>query len=359
MKYEYWFAQITSLNDRKKYLLREYMGTAKDIFYIEETKLNKMGFLNEQDINTIMQAKKSRNPDMLYAVLNKKSIRFIPWFSAEFPEKLREIPTPPYALYVRGSVPEKTKKTVAIVGARRCTHYGEKYALEYGEKLAQCGITIISGMARGIDGAGHRGALLGKGITYAVLGCGVDICYPREHIGLYTDILEQQGGILSEFPPGTPPAAYNFPRRNRIISGLSDVVLIMEAGKRSGSLITSDMALEQGRDIYALPGPVNSSLSRGCNQLISQGAGILLSPEKLLEDLEISPFSSEKKGGKNKKVLETGENMVYSRLCPYPKNFSKLAEETALPPGELLEKLVSLELQGYIKEVSKNYYVTL
>ncbi|HAX53620.1 DNA-processing protein DprA [Muricomes intestini] len=359
MKYEYWFAQIARVNDRKKYFLREYLGTAKDIFYIEEMKLNKMEFLNEQDVNTIMQAKKTLDPDMLYKDLKKKSIRFIPWFSEEFPEKLCEIPTPPYALYVKGSIPERTKKTVAIVGARRCTHYGEKYALEYGEKLAQCDVSVISGLARGIDGAGHRGALMGKGSTYAVLGCGVDICYPREHIGLYTDILRQQGGILSEFPPGTPPVGCNFPRRNRIISGLSDVVLVMEAGEKSGSLITADMALEQGRDIYALPGPVNSSLSRGCNQLIRQGAGILLSPERLLDELGILPISSGENTDKNKKVLETGENMVYSRLCPYPKNLSQLAEETDLPPGEVLEKLVSLELQGYVKEISKNYYVTL
>lgn len=359
MEYEYWFALIAPLSDRKKCLLRDCMETAKDIFYIEETKLKKLEFLNEQDANTIMQAKKGVDPGILYADLKKKSIRFVPWFSEEFPEKLRQIPFPPYALYVKGNIPEKTKKAVAIVGARRCTHYGEKYALEYGESLARCGISVISGLARGIDGAGHRGALMGKGRTYAVLGCGVDICYPREHIGLYTDILEQQGGILSEFPPGTSPVPYNFPRRNRIISGLSELVLVMEAGEKSGSLITADMALEQGRDIYALPGPVNSSLSRGCNQLIRQGAGILLSPEMLLEELGDFPVPADKKVDKNKKVLETGEDMVYSRLCPYPKNLNQLAEETALQPGELLEKLVSLELKGYVKEISKNYYVTL
>ena len=143
---------------------------------------------------------------------------------------------------------------------------------------------MISGLARGVDGMGQRGALMGKGRTFAVLGSGVDICYPREHMGLYVDILDQGGGILSEYPPGTPPLPRNFPPRNRIISGLSDAVLVMEARVKSGSLITADLALEQGRELYALPGPVNSELSSGCNRLIQQGAGILLSPEMLLDE---------------------------------------------------------------------------
>src|SRR5699024_10820777 len=136
-------------------------------------------------------------------------------------------------------------RKAAVVGARRCTPYGEKYAVEFAEKLASCGVEIISGLARGIDGMGQRGALMGGGRTFAVLGSGVDVCYPREHIGLYVDIQEQGGGILSEYPPGTPPVSQNFPPRNRIISGLSDVVLVMEARERSGSLITADLALEQ------------------------------------------------------------------------------------------------------------------
>ena len=152
---------------------------------------------------------------------------------------------------------------------------------------------------------GHRGALMEKGKTFAVLGCGVDICYPREHIGLYMDILEQGGGILSEFPPGTPPLAVNFPLRNRIISGLSDVILIMEARERSGSLITADLALEQGKEVYALPGPVDSPLSTGCNRLIQQGAGVLLSAENLLNEWGIMPDNlcrkTEIKPDKNKK----------------------------------------------------------
>lgn len=359
MMYEYWFASITQVSDRKKYLLRHHLGSGKNIFYIEGTKLKTFEFLNQEDINTIMQAQKERDLDKKFEDLKIKSIRFIPYYSEAFPKKLLEIPFPPYALYVKGNLPDADKKAVAIVGARGCTPYGEKYALEFGEKLARCGIDIISGLARGIDGLGQRGALLGKGQTFAVLGCGVDICYPKEHIGLYTDILEQGGGIISEFIPGTSPIPQNFPKRNRIISGFSDVVLVIEARGKSGSLITADMALEQGRDVYALPGPVNSILSQGCNQLIRQGAGILLSPEMLLEELDIYGYLDEVKTNKNKKVLETPENMVYSRLGLYPKNIGQLIEETSVSAKEIMELLVSLELKGYIKEISKNYYVKL
>lgn len=359
MIYEYWFASITQVSERKKYLLREQLGTGKHIFYIEETKLRQQRFLNEADISMIRQAQKWTNLEERFEDLKRNSIRFVPHFSETFPKKLREIPSPPYALYVKGELPKEDRKSVAIVGARRCTTYGEKYALEYGEKLARCGVHIISGLARGIDGLGQRGALMGGGQTFSVLGCGVDICYPKEHLGLYHDILEKGGGILSEFVPGTSPLPQNFPKRNRIISGLSDVVLVMEAREKSGSLITADMALEQGRDVYALPGPVDNSLSQGCNHLIRQGAGILLSPEMLLEELQISGGFEMLKTDKNKKVLETTENMVYSRLGLYPRNVSQLIEETSLSANEVMELLVTLELKGYIREVSKNYYVKL
>ncbi len=232
---------------------------------------------------------------------------------------------------MKGKLPGKDTEKAAIIGARNCTAYGEKYAVEYGRKLAQAGVDVISGLARGIDGMGHSGALMEKGKTFAVLGCGVDICYPREHIGLYMDIMEQGGGILSEFPPGTPPLAVNFPLRNRIISGLSDVILVMEARERSGSLITADMALEQGKEVYALPGPVDSPLSTGCNRLIQQGAGVLLSPEKLLDEWGIIRIICAERRRKNlrkiKKCLKVKMNLVYSCVGLYPKNVEHLVQE--------------------------------
>lgn len=361
MEYEYWLAAIEKLSDRKKYLLCEYMKSARDVYYIEETELERISFLNKKDRHTIQEARQNWDIHAEYEKLQRKKIRFLPGTSADYPARLKQIPDKPYALYARGALPEDALYSVALVGARRCTSYGEKYAREFAETLAQHNIQIISGLARGIDGAGHRGALMGKGKTFAVLGNGVDICYPREHIGLYEDILECGGGILSEFPPGTPPQGFHFPRRNRIISGLSDVVLVMEAKEKSGSLITADLALEQGKDVYALPGALDSALSMGCNRLIAQGAGILLSPELLLEELGfsakmVSGKSSQKKI-ETQKVLETKENMVYSSVCLYPKSVSELMEETKLTAQEMMRILSFLEIQGYIEQISKNYYI--
>lgn len=368
MKYEYWLARIKGIPMKKKCLLRDKLKTAEAVYYIEDTRLQKLRFLNEQEQNRIMQAKKIKNPEAEYEKLREKGIQFLPWFSPGYPKRLREIPDFPYALYVKGKLPDEEGKKVAIVGARRCTSYGEKYAVDFARVLAEHGVEIISGMARGVDGMGHRGALLGGGRTYAVLGSGVDVCYPKEYIGLYRDILDHGGGIVSEQPPGTPPFPQNFPARNRIISGMSDTVLVMEAGRKSGSLITVDMALEQGRDVYALPGPVNSLMSDGCNRLIRQGAGVLLSPEELVKEWNLAAENEtveEKKRGsaegkktdKNEKMLESPEKLVYSCLGFYPKSIDQLISDTELSAKELMEHLVSLELQGYVREISKNHYV--
>lgn len=359
MKYEYWFAGIRNIPDRTKIKLKEKAGTAEAIYYIEETALRKMQLLKEQEIWKLLEAKKKEELDRNYEAMRQKGISVIPWGEKEYPGRLKEIYDPPYALYVKGKLPDNTARAAAIVGARSCTPYGEKYALEYGKKLAECGIQVISGLARGVDGIGQRGALLGGGKTFAVLGSGVDVCYPKNHMGLYLDILEQEGGILSELPPGTPPLPQHFPRRNRIISALSDIVLVMEARERSGSLITADLALEQGKDVYALPGPVNSSLSQGCNRLIFQGAGILLSPENLLDEMGIAYSGECEKSDKNEKMLESPERMVYSCLDLFPKGIDELMKETELSISELMERLITLELKGYAEEVSRNYYIRL
>lgn len=358
MLYEYWFARIHGISASKKRKLREYFGEGKAIYNIEETKIFETGILDEKEIVIFQRAKKERNLEQKYRELENEKIKFVPIYDEEYPERLRNIATSPYALYVKGKLPDKNRTSVAIVGARRCTQYGEVMAIEYGEILAERGIQIISGMARGIDGAGHRGALNKKGNTYAVLGCGVDICYPKEHQGLYNDI-QKQGGIISEYYPGTPPLAAHFPERNRIISGLSDVTLVLEAKEKSGSLITADMALEQGKDVYALPGPVTSPLSQGCHYLISQGAGILISPSDLLKELKIVDERLEQKSYKNKKELETPENIVYSCLDLYPKGLERILKETLLSPQQIMRDLVSLELEGKVKEISKNQYVRI
>lgn len=277
-----------------------------------------------------------------------------------YPKRFEELAGMPYALFFIGEMPREGMPSVAVVGARRCSSYGEKMTLRFVERLAESGIQIISGMALGIDGMAHRAALNVGGKTFAVLGGGADVCYPAAHKGLYKDLIKR-GGILSEQPPGTPPVAWHFPARNRLISGFADVVLVMEAKEKSGSLITADMALEQGRDIYALPGMVTEPLSCGCNRLIRQGAGILLNEEDLLEELVIKGLLKKKiaiiSDTKNKIKLETKENLVYSKLGLYPRGLDDLQRETGLTPQEVMGICVSLQLKGCIQERSKNYYV--
>lgn len=274
-KYEYWLANVKGVRSRTKRQLREEMKGAKNIYYIEETKLKNYTD-SEEEAHTIIESIKKWELEEEYLKMEKLGVTFLPYFHKDYPNELKIISQPPYAIYLKGKLIRKDSLKAAIVGARQCSPYGEYMAIDFAETLAEAGIDIISGLARGVDSAAQRGALNAGGISYGVLGSGVDICYPRENIGLYVD-LQEQGGVISEQPLGSPPLPQYFPARNRIISALADIVLVMEAKEKSGSLITADQALEQGKEVYALPGPVNSGLSKGCNRLIKQGAGILLS----------------------------------------------------------------------------------
>ncbi|MGN0406360.1 MAG: DNA-processing protein DprA [Bariatricus sp.] len=358
---EYYLANISEIRPAKKRSWADRGISAEFLYNIEEIseKEQIMAGITEQERQILIENRKRKDWKKELEKLEESGMHFLAWESVGYPERLRELPGMPYGLYVKGKLPEEERTSVAIVGARRCSAYGEKMTLQYSKILAEAGAQIISGMALGIDGAAHRGALFAGGRTFAVLGCGVDLCYPKEHKGLYTD-LAAKGGILSEYPPGTPPLASHFPARNRLISGLADVVLVMEAKEKSGSLITADMALEQGRDVYALPGPAESALSRGCHRLIDQGAGILLDPDELCERLHI--FLKNQQNGmpqnnhKNKIMLETEEDLVYSKLDLFPKSREEIRRLTGLAPEELSRILLSLELKGYISERSKNYY---
>lgn len=356
--YDYWWYFIPGLSNEKKKILSKNNITSEDIFYIEETQKNYpfKEWFTEDEIDRIKTSRTRKEWKEEYRKLEQEGICLICREEECYPKRLRELHGMPGALFVKGELPAEDVVTVAIVGARNCSTYGERITLQFAERLAGEGVQIISGMARGIDGAAHRGALNVSGKTFAILGCGVDICYPKEHKGLYRDI-QKNGGILSEYLPGTAPLPKHFPARNRVISGLADVVLVMEAREKSGSLITADMALEQGRDIYALPGPVNSELSKGCHYLIRQGAGILLSPEDILEELSVNRKFREGNCQKKKKILESKEEIVYSKLGLYPKGREELLQLTGFHPQELAGILLSLEFGGHIEEITKNYYI--
>ena len=364
LRYEWWFAGIRSVSDKKKRLLREIYGSGKDIYKklynMEEKNFCNIQGLTEADIRSIRQSARNQDVSRQYEAALSEGIRFVPYYMEEYPIRLKEHAGMPYALYVKGELPCEDMPTAAIVGARKCTPYGEKLAAAFAEALAVSGVQVISGMARGIDGAAQRAAIQSGGSSFGVLGCGIDVCYPKDNKGLYMD-LPSHGGILSEQPVGTPPLREYFPARNRIISGLSDIVLVIEAGERSGSLITADIALEQGKDIYALPGPVTSNLSRGCHELIRQGAGILISPEVLIEEigLEFSLPAAEnsRNHGKNEKKLERKEKLVYDAIGLFPKSLNMLLSEVGFQTTELMCILVSLEMKGMINEISKNYFV--
>lgn len=360
--YRYWFAQIRGISTKKKIRMEEQGILFSDLYNIEETgkALIEKNLITEEEKEKILASKKGKDWESAYWKMREKGVDIYTRKDEGFPKKINKLQGMPYALYVRGDLPKEDRLSVAIVGARNPTPYGEKMTLEFAECLGKAGVQIISGMAKGIDGIAHRGCLNAGGKTFAVLGSGVDICYPKEHKGLYQDLIEQ-GGVISEYADGTNPQPAFFPARNRIISGLSDVVLVMEAGEKSGSLITADMALEQGKDVYALPGPITSSVSKGCNRLIRQGAGILLSPEDFLDEMNISTeakrFQNIKKEYKNKIMLESEENIVYSVLDLYPKHREEIIRLTGMEARRLAEVLVSLQIKGYIVEKARNYYI--
>lgn len=283
-------------------------------------------------------------------------IRYIRKTDKEFPEKLLELCDCPEGIYVRGRLPDPNKKSVAIVGARMCSAYGRATASYFARVLAANDVQIISGLALGIDGAAHEGALMAQGATFAVMAGGCEKCYPRAHIGLY-EKMRLTGGIISEDPCGCPPMPRLFPKRNRLISILSDMVLVVEARKKSGSLITADFAAEQGRDIFAVPGRLEDELSQGCNELISQGAGIALSPERLLEIMGKNIKKSDNSEIVMQNVLAREENMVYSCLSLQPKSLEELCKTSKLPISSVTESVMLLQLQGLAKEIGRNRYV--
>ena len=287
----------------------------------------------------------------------EERIRQISSKSAEYPQKLNNYPKMPEILFAKGNLPDAKKPTAAIVGARACSPYGRIQAFRYAKILSSAGVQIISGMAYGIDAEAHKGALEGGTPTYAVLAGGVDICYPSGNRPLYDRILRENGGILSEQPPGMRARNYFFPARNRIISGLADLVLIVEAREKSGSLITAQWALDQGKIVYAVPGPVNEALSMGCHKLIYDGAGIAYSPEILLRELGLNCENKVKSPEKNDLGLASDLKLVYSCLDLRPKSTDFLIQKTGLPPRQIGSLLLELKLSGLIREIGRHYYI--
>lgn len=282
LPYELWLCSFPNIGNKQLVRMAELCGGAQGAYYAGTDKWSQI--LKEKQVESLKQFTEKWKPREEYEKFRAKGVRLVTLADSLYPKKLREIPDPPYGLFVRGRLPEEGESTVAVIGARDCSQYGSFLAKQLGEELGRHGITVISGMARGIDGISQQAALDTGGRSCGVLGCGVDICYPKENRKLY-DKLWSQGCLVSSYPPGTPAMARNFPPRNRIVSGLADAVVVVEAREKSGTLITVDMALEQGREVYAVPGRITDRLSDGCNRLIRQGAVPLLNPQELISDL--------------------------------------------------------------------------
>ena len=360
MQYQYWLSNIEGIGSVTIRKLMNYVGSAEELYFLPEEQFELMTEIGKAEQQKILNSRNNWDLDGAWEKFRKKGISFVSQEMDTYPDKLRYIHNPPYSIYFKGSLPDGHRQAVAIVGARRCSEYGRSMAEKLGEQLAKYDIPVISGMAIGVDAYGHVGALRGKGKTYAVLGCGVDICYPAAHKQLYHDILDN-GGIISEYPPGTEAKPQLFPARNRIISALSDTIVLVEAKERSGSLITADFALEQGKDIFAFPGRATDELSFGCNALIRQGAGIITSVDSFLADLGVLGQNECRQESLFEKFpnffLEKEESMVYSCLDLRPRSLEEISFRTGIKTQYLTSLIQGMIEKGVLKETFRNYYI--
>lgn len=310
--------------------------------------------------SSIQQQLHSSDTVQSIRTLKASPIRTITVLDDEYPELLREIAQPPWVLYVLGDVSLLKRPSLGIVGTRHPSHYGRTVARKLSSQLAENGFTIVSGMAIGIDSEAHSGALEVKGDTVAVLGCGVDVVYPKSNTRLYKEIIHS-GAVVSEFPPGTTPLPGFFPQRNRIISGLSRGAIIVEAQEKSGSLITADASVEQNRDVFAIPGPITSPKSIGPNRLIQQGAKCVTTVEDVLEEYpDVQPPSQhhhQVTTAEGSVQLSFDEARVLEQLEVEPIHLDVLAERTSLSLAELHSLLLSLQLKRLVKQLPGSQFV--
>ncbi len=357
--YAYWLLKISGAYPTQSYKLYDYAGSFKSIWEMDRSELSNPALKLPEDVINKMIS--SKDPGMVLKDREdtvSKGISFYCINDALFPAKLKTIFDPPLGLFVIGSLPDPSRKSIAVVGARACSAYGRECAKVISSELSKAGFLIISGMALGIDGTAQKAALDLKNYSCGVLGCGADICYPKENEKIY-EMLKEHGGIISEFAPGSQPQSMNFPRRNRIISGLSDAVVVIEARERSGSLITADMALDQGRDVYALPGRITDTLSGGTNRLIKQGAGIILSPSEFVKELllDIGVDLSKKPASEGIQMtlascgdLSPEENKVLAAVSFDPVSLNRIQSETGLDTGSLSGAIMKLTIKGIIRQ---------
>lgn len=353
--YWYWMSRIEIIGKAARDKLAAHFKSMREVFEAKPEQIKAVLGVEKQALAILDPVYRCDLEDQFHK-LRQRNIYFVTRAQKEFPERLKEIPDGPDWLFYRGNLPDENLPSVAIIGARECSVYGRAVAEMLALELAGAGVQVISGMARGIDGYAQRAALK-QGRSFAVLGNGVDICYPMENYSLYEQ-LPAKGGLISEYAPGSKGIAWHFPCRNRIISGLSDALIVVEARRKSGTLITVEHALAQGREVFAVPGRIGEELSEGCNDLIAQGAMVVTDTAGVLEVLarRYHYENNQKKIIKNKFYLEQPEKMVYANLRLEPKHVEELLGDLDYSLPELAALLFSMEQKGVIYSPAQNYY---
>jgi len=356
------FSRIPGIGRARLQLLEGHFGDLGRAWRADAAELRAAG-LDARTVAQIVQRRPLISPDKEMERLHRLGVQAFTWHDPEYPPLLREIADAPPLLYVRGRPEALRTVAVAVVGTRRPTAYGRQVAAHLAEGLARAGVTVVSGLARGIDAIAHRACLEAGGVTVGVLACGLDRVYPPEHVPLARQVMEA-GALVSDYPLGTQPRSEYFFRRNRIMSGLSLGVLVVEGDTTSGALITAKWAVEQGRDVFAVPGPIYSPLSKGPHWLIQQGAKLVQDAEDILEELNVSavtalqaPSAPAAEAPPPREPLEGVEGKVLQLLGWEPRHVDEVCQLSGLPIATVTSTLAILELKGLVKQVGAMTYV--
>ncbi|WMI79870.1 DNA-processing protein DprA [Anaerotignum sp. MB30-C6] len=357
--YLMWLSRIEGIGIKRIRVLLACFQKAEAVWNAQREQLLSVKGIPEKTVDAILCSRDEEKLERWIEELEEKEIQFYSFLHPQYPSLLKEIYNPPIGIYVKGALPEDDIDKVSLVGARRCSRYGAGVTYRIAQDLGRANIVVVSGMAKGIDTMAHKGAMDGSGQTIAVLGCGVDICYPAENKELMEQITKN-GCLISEYPPGTEPNPHHFPNRNRIISGLSKILVVVEAGKRSGTLITADLALESGRDVFVVPGNVTSALSEGTNNLIKQGCPVITESNDILLELGII-YKEEERQTFSKQMAEKltpEEREIYDEIRDKePVLAETICRKLHKNIQEVQYILSLLEIAGYIRRVPQSGYI--
>ncbi|MCO5191974.1 MAG: DNA-processing protein DprA [Anaerolineae bacterium] len=354
---KYWlgFNLVSGIGPAKMQALLDRFDDLEQAWNANVGALYALG-IDKRTLENLVAAREALDLDAELARIERAGLRLLTWQSADYPRYLREVPMAPPVLYMRGELLSADEWAIAVVGTRRLTAYGRQVARELTLGLARSGITVISGLARGIDSLAHKTAIEAGGRTIAVLGSGLNQIYPPENRRLAEQIVAGHGALISEYALDTPPDARNFPPRNRIISGLSLGTIVVEAGERSGALITASFALEQNREVFAVPGPVTSKASKGTNRLIQEGAKLVTSIEDVLEELNLTQATQQQ--AVQLFMPESAEEALLLRhLVDEPTHVDELSRQSGLPTALVSSTLTLMEMKGMVQQVGGMKYV--